>query len=50
MRSISICELTARETEIIRESGINNESVQKFLKHRISLGIVKYPNAGEVPR
>jgi hypothetical protein len=37
--------IDSRETEIIRESGINNESVQKLLKHRVSLGIVKYPNA-----
>ena len=35
------------ETEIIRESGINNESVQRLLKHRVALGIVKYPHAAK---
>src|SRR5208282_5973409 len=40
-------QIDQRETEIIRESGINNDSVQKLLKHRISLGIVKYPNAAK---
>lgn len=39
--------IDSRETEIIRESGINDESVQKLLAHRISLGIVKYPNAAK---
>jgi hypothetical protein len=39
--------IDSRETEIIRESGINDESVQKLLKHRISLSIVKYPNAAK---
>lgn len=38
-------QIDSRETEIVRESGINDESVQKLLKHRVSLGIVKYPNA-----
>ncbi|MGC2742768.1 MAG: N-6 DNA methylase [Candidatus Angelobacter sp.] len=36
-----------REAEIIRESGINPESVHKLLKHRIALGIVKYPSAAK---
>jgi hypothetical protein len=40
-------QIDSRETEIVRESGINDESVQKLLKHRISLGIVKYPNAAK---
>ncbi len=40
-------QIDSRETEIVRESGINNESVQKLLKHRVSLGIVKYPNAAK---
>lgn len=40
-------QIDSRETEIIRESGINNESVQKLLKHRVSLGIVKHPNAAK---
>ncbi|MGB9074730.1 MAG: N-6 DNA methylase [Terriglobales bacterium] len=40
-------QIDSHETEIIRESGINNESVQKLLKHRVSLGIVKYPNAAK---
>jgi hypothetical protein len=38
-------DIDSREREIIRESGINSESVQRLLKHRISLGIVKYPQA-----
>src|ERR1019366_8784835 len=40
-------QIDSRETEIIRESGINNESVQKLLKHRVSLGMVKYPKAAK---
>ncbi len=40
-------QIDSRETEIIRESGINNESVQRLLRHRVSLGIVKYPNAAK---
>ena len=40
-------QIDGRETEIIRESGINNESVKQLLKHRISLGLVKYPAAAE---
>jgi len=38
-------QIDARETEIIRSGGINDESAKRILKHRISLGIVKYPNA-----
>lgn len=40
-------QIDSRETEIIRDSGINNQSVQKLLKHRVALGIVKYPNAAK---
>jgi hypothetical protein len=40
-------QIDVRETEVIRESGINNESVQKLLKHRVALGIVKYPHAAK---
>ena len=35
-----------RETEIVRASGIN-ESALKILKHRVALGLVKYPNAAK---
>lgn len=40
-------DIDSREREIIRESGINNDSVKRLLKHRISLGLVKYPKAAE---
>jgi type I restriction-modification system DNA methylase subunit len=40
-------QIDAQETEVIRSGGINNESVKRLLKHRISLGIVKYPEAAE---
>ncbi|MBZ5615902.1 MAG: N-6 DNA methylase [Acidobacteriia bacterium] len=36
-----------QERDIIRESGINSESVAKLLKHRTMLGLVKYPRAAE---
>jgi len=34
-----------RELEIVRESGINNESAREILRHRVGLGLVAYPNA-----
>jgi len=40
-------QIDSRETEIIREVGINAESVRKLLKHRISLGVVKHPKDAE---
>jgi len=36
-----------RETQIVKRSGINNDSVKELLKHRISLGLVTYPRAAE---
>jgi hypothetical protein len=36
-----------QERDIIRKNGINSESVAKLLKHRIMLGLVKYPRAAE---
>jgi len=38
-------QIDGRETEIVKRGGINNQSVKDLLKHRISLGLVKYPNA-----
>jgi hypothetical protein len=38
-------QLDAREVEIVRKSGINNNSVRELLKHRIALGLIKYPKA-----
>ena len=38
-------QLDARELEIVRKSGINSESVKDLLRHRVGLGIVKYPKA-----
>jgi len=38
-------QIDGRETDIVKEKGINNDSVKELLKHRISLGIVKYPEA-----
>ncbi len=36
-----------RETEIVKQSGVNNDSVKRLLKHRVSLGLIKYPKAAE---
>jgi len=33
------------EIEIVKESGVNQESVTKLLKHRVALGLVRYPRA-----
>jgi hypothetical protein len=38
-------QIDAREIDIIREGGINRETVPKLLKHRIALGLVGYPSA-----
>jgi hypothetical protein len=38
-------QIDAREIEIIREGGINQETVPRLLKHRIALGLVTYPLA-----
>ena len=38
-------QIDKRETDIIREAGINQQTVPKLLKHRIALGLVKYPAA-----
>jgi hypothetical protein len=40
-------QIDGRETEIIRASGINNESVSKLLKHRIALKLVNYPSCAK---
>jgi len=37
--------LDSRETEIVRAQGINRLSAEALLKHRVSLGLVKYPKA-----
>ena len=36
-------QLDSWEIEIVKKSGINRESVPRMLKHRIALGLVKYP-------
>ncbi len=38
-------QIDSRETGIIREAGINEKTVSKLLKHRVALGLVKYPEA-----
>ena len=38
-------DIDTREREIIRDSGINNSTVKRLLKHRIALGLIKYPMA-----
>ncbi len=38
-------QIDTRETEVVKAKGINNDSVKELLKHRVSLGIVKYPKA-----
>jgi hypothetical protein len=40
-------QIDSRETDIVKEKGVNNKSVKELLKHRVSLGIVKYPKAAE---
>jgi len=35
--------LDAREEEIVRRKGVNQTTVEQLLKHRIALGLVKYP-------
>jgi hypothetical protein len=40
-------QIDSRETDIVRSGGINNESVKQLLKHRISLGIVRFPRCAE---
>ena len=37
--------IDARELEIVKALGINDESAPQLLKHRTSLGLVKYPKA-----
>jgi hypothetical protein len=37
--------LDAREGEIVRRKGVNQTTVEQLLKHRIALGLVKYPAA-----
>jgi N-6 DNA Methylase len=36
-------QIDSRELEIIRQAGINNDSVAELLKHRVGLRLVKYP-------
>jgi len=38
-------QIDSREVDIVREAGINEKTVPKLLKHRVSLGLVKYPNS-----
>jgi len=38
-------QIDGRETDIVKESGINNDSVKELFKHRVSLGLIKYPKA-----
>jgi hypothetical protein len=38
-------QVDSREVDIVREAGINEKTVPKLLKHRVSLGLVKYPKA-----
>jgi type I restriction-modification system DNA methylase subunit len=38
-------DIDSREREIVRETGVNDDSVKRLLKHRVSLGIIKYPMA-----
>ena len=38
-------QIDSREVDIVRKAGINNESVKQLLKHRIALGLIKYPKA-----
>jgi len=38
-------QIDEREREIVRASGVNQESVPKLLQHRIALGLVRFPNA-----
>lgn len=38
-------QIDSSETEIVKKSGIHQESVLRLLKHRISLGLIKYPMA-----
>ena len=40
-------QIDSRETDIVRSGGINNESVKQLLKHRIALGIVRFPRCAE---
>jgi hypothetical protein len=40
-------QIDSREIDIVRSGGINNESVKKLLKHRTSLGIVRFPRCAE---
>jgi hypothetical protein len=36
-------QIDSREVDIVREAGINEKTVPELLKHRVSLGLVKYP-------
>jgi hypothetical protein len=38
-------QLDRREQEIVRRVGVNQQTVPDLLKHRIGLGVVKYPKA-----
>jgi len=38
-------QVDSREVEIVREAGINEKTVPRLLKHRISLGLIEYTEA-----
>lgn len=38
-------QIDSREIEIVREAGINEKTVPKLLTHRVSLGLIRYPQA-----
>jgi hypothetical protein len=40
-------QIDSRETDIVKQRGINNDSVRELLQHRASLGLVKYPKAAK---
>jgi Eco57I restriction-modification methylase/N-6 DNA Methylase len=38
-------QIDSRETDIVKRNGINDGSVKELLKHRVALGLIRYPRA-----